>query len=71
MLHTQRSRKGNFITPTKSVLEHGLFDLLFLSFYPLRQKERFGPEAHLHGDVQFDLDFAAGHPVLLFGGRFI
>lgn len=35
----------------------------------MRQKERFEPEAHLHGDVQSDLDFA-GHPVLLFGRRF-
>ena len=28
----------------------------------MRQKERFEPEAHLHGDIQSDLEFA-GHPV--------
>jgi hypothetical protein len=44
--------------------------IYFFEFLPLRQKERFEPEAHLHGDIQSDLEFA-GHPVLLFRGRFI
>jgi hypothetical protein len=41
---------------------HLLFLVLDFEFLPLRQKERFVPEAHLQGDVQSDLDFA-GHPV--------